>query len=101
MGRRGYPPEFRRKVLDLVAAGKPIVDVARDLGISAQSIYTWRRQDRIDKGLEPGLNSAEKSELTAAKRRIAELEAELAVHRRASELLGKVVPPKGGSRPSR
>ena len=101
MGRRGYPPEFRRKVLDLVAAGRPVVDVARDLGISEQSIYTWRRQDRIDKGLEPGLSSTEKSELTAAKRRIAELEAELAIHRRASELLGKVVPPKGGSRPSR
>ncbi len=101
MGRRGHPPEFRRKVLDLVAAGRPIVDVAHDLGISAQAIYTWRRQDRIDKGLEPGLNSAERSELTAAKRRIAELEAELAVHRRASELLGKVVSPEGGSRPSR
>jgi transposase len=101
VGRRGYPPEFRRKVLDLVESGRPVVDVARDLGISAQSIYVWRRQDRIDKGLEPGLNTAEKSELTAAKRRIAELEAELAVHRRASELLGKVVPPKGGSRPSR
>ncbi len=87
-------------MLDLVAAGRPIVDVARDLGNSAQSIYTWRRQDRVDKGLEPGLNSAERSELTAAKRRIAELEAELAVHRRASELLAGVVLPKGGSRPS-
>jgi transposase len=71
------------------------------LGISDQTIYTWRRQDRIDKGLEPGLTSAEKSELEVARRRIAALEAELAVHRRASELLGKVVPPKGGSRPSR
>jgi transposase len=101
VGRRGYPPEFRRKVLDLVAAGRPVVDVARDLGISAQSIYTWRRQDRIDKGIEPGLTSSEKAELTAAKRRITELETELAIHRRASELLGKVVPPKGGSRPSR
>ena len=101
MGRRGYPPEFRRKVLDLVESGRSVVDVARDLGISAQSIYVWRRQDRIDKGLEPGLNSAEKAELTAAKRRIAELETELAIHRRASELLGKVVPPKGGTRPSR
>jgi transposase-like protein len=75
--------------------------VARDLGISAQSIYVWRRQDLIDKGLEPGLSSAEKAELTAAKRRIAELETELAIHRRASELVGKVVPPKGGSRRSR
>ncbi len=100
MGRCGYPPEFRRKVLDLVDAGRPVVDVARDLGISAQSIYVWRRQDRVDKGLEPGLSSGEKAELTAAKRRIAELETELAVHRRASELIGKVVPPKGGSKRS-
>lgn len=101
MGRRGYPQEFRRKVLDLVEAGRPVVDIARDLGISAQSIYVWRRQDRIDKGLEPGLSSAERSELSEAKRRITELETELAVHRRASELLGKVVPPKGGSTRSR
>src|SRR3954466_3193464 len=101
MGRRGYPAEFRRKVLDLVESGRPVADVAKALGISDQTIYTWRRQDRIDKGLEPGLTSGEKSELAAAKQRIAALEAELAVHRRASELLGKVVPPKGGSRPSR
>ncbi len=60
MGRRGYPPEFRRKVLDLIEAGRPVADVARDLGISAESIYTWRRQDRIDTGLQPGLSSAEK-----------------------------------------
>jgi transposase len=90
VGRRGYPPEFRRKVLDLVEAGRPMVDVA-----------PWRRQDRIDKGLQPGLTSVEKAELTAAKRRIAELETELAIHRRASELLGKVVPPKGGTKRSR
>jgi transposase len=101
VGRRGYPPEFRRKVLDLVEAGRPVVDVARDLGISAESIYTWRRQDRIDKGFQPGLSSVEKAELAAANKRIAELETELAIHRRASELLGKVVPPKGGTKRSR
>ena len=101
MGQRGYPPEFRRKVLDLVEAGRPVADVAQDLGISEQSIYTWRRQDRIDRGLEPGLTSTEKAELAAAKRRIAELETELRVDRRASELLEEVVPPKGGSRRSR
>jgi transposase-like protein len=48
MGRRGYPPEFRRKVLDLVQAGRPIAEVAEALGISDQSVCTWRRQDRID-----------------------------------------------------
>jgi len=100
VGRRGYPPEFRRKVLDLVASGRRVVDVARDLEISDQTIYTWLRQDRIDRGLEAGLSSTERAELSAARRRIAQLEAELAIHRRASELLGKVVPPKGGTRPS-
>ncbi len=57
MGRRGYPAEFRRKVLDLVESGRPVAEVAKALGISDQTIYTWRRQDRIDKGLEPGLTS--------------------------------------------
>ncbi|MET8162602.1 transposase, partial [Sphaerisporangium sp. NPDC005289] len=66
MGRRGYPPEFRRKVLDLIAAGRKVTDLARDLDISTQTIYTWRRQDRIDRGLEPGLTSTEKVELVVA-----------------------------------
>ena len=98
MGRRGYPPEFRRKVLDLVEAGRPIAEVAKALGISDQSISTWRRQDRIDRGLEPGLTSTEKGELVAAKRRIADSETELQAMRRAMELVREVVPPKGGSR---
>jgi transposase-like protein len=87
MGRRGYPPELRRKVLDLIEAGRSVADVARDLGISNQSIYTWRRQDRINRGLVAGLSSAEKAELAVAKRRIAELETELHATRRAIELV--------------
>ena len=101
VGQRGYPPEFRRKVLDLVEAGRPIAEVAKALGISDQSISSWRRQDRIDRGVEPGLTSAEQGELAAAKRRIAELETELGAMRRAMELVREVVPPKGGSRRSR
>jgi transposase-like protein len=41
-------------VLDLVEAGHKVAGVAQDLGISDQTIYNWRRQDRIDRGLEPG-----------------------------------------------
>ncbi len=72
MGRRGHPPEFRRKVLDPVEAGLPVADVARDLGGGAESIRTWRRQHRIDEGRQPGLRSAEEAEPTAAQRRTAE-----------------------------
>lgn len=97
-----YPPEFRRRVLDLIAAGRSVASVAEDLGVSAQTIYNWRRQDAIDRGEAAGLTSLEHAELKAARRRIAELEAELAVTRRANELLkARVVSPKDGSRQSR
>ncbi|MFE9600869.1 transposase [Streptomyces hokutonensis] len=43
---RSYPPEFRRKVLDLVESGRKVAEVAQLLGISDQTIYVWRRQHR-------------------------------------------------------
>ena len=96
-----YPPEFRQRVLDLIASGRKVADVARDLGVSGQTIYNWRKQDLIDRGERPGLRSAELAELVAARHRIAALETELAATKRANELLKGEVPPKGGSRPSR
>jgi transposase-like protein len=97
---RRYPAEFRRKVLDLVAAGRPVARVAYDLDISTQVIYNWRRQQLIDNGQIPGMTSTDQVELVAAHKRIAELENELAIHRRATDLLGDVVSPKGGMRRS-
>ena len=98
---RRYPPEFRRKVLDLLKAGHTVAQVAADLQISDQTIYNWREQDLIDSGQKPGLSSNDHAELVAARRRIAELETELAILKRASEILKDVVLPKGNSRPSR
>ncbi len=98
---RSYPPEFRRKVLDLLAAGRSLTEVAEDLGISDACIYNWRKQDRIDRGDLPGLSTAERSELAAARRRINALEAELAAERRAKQLLKGAVPQKAGSPSSR
>lgn len=48
---RAYPPEFRRRDVDLVEAGRRVAEVAADLGMSDQTIYNWRRQDRIDRGV--------------------------------------------------
>ena len=97
-----YPPEFRRRVLDLLAAGRSVASLSEDLGVSDQTIYNWRRQDLIDRGLKPGATSTEQTELRAARRRIRELETELAVTKRAIELLkGKVVSPKDATKRSR
>jgi transposase len=94
-----YPEEFRRRVLDLVASGRPIAQVASDLGISDQTIYAWRKQELIDTGQLLGLSRAEQTELTAAKKRIRELENEVAILKRARELLREPHDPKGGTRP--
>jgi transposase len=77
------------------------VEVARLLEVSVHSIYAWRRQEQIDSAERPGLSSAEREELRAARARIRQLETELAVHRRAAELLTEEVRPKGGSKRSR
>jgi transposase len=96
---RRYAVEFRRKVLDLIEAGKP-AEVAAQLGVSDQTIYNWRSQDQIDRG-RVGSSTSESAALTAAKKRIRELETELAVTKRANELLKAQTDPKGGGRSSR
>jgi transposase len=90
------------RVLDLIAVGRSVASIAADLGVSDQTIYTWRKQELIDTGQVPGLTTVEARELRAAKRRIVELETELSVTRRANELLKEqVASPKGGSKQSR
>ncbi len=101
MARRGYPPEFRRRVVDLVEGSRKVSEVAAELEVSEQTIYIWRRQARIDAGLEAGVTTSEQAELAAAKRRIRELETELAIHRRATELLKETFDPKGRTRRSK
>jgi transposase-like protein len=92
---RRQPVAFRRKVLDLIEAGKPVAEIAAQLGVADQTIYDWRNQDQIDRGLRAGISTSESAELAAARKRIRELETELAVTKRANELL------KAQSDPSR
>jgi transposase-like protein len=78
----------------VVEAGGKVAEVAHDLWIGVQTICNWRCQDRIDRGLETGMSSAEKAELAAARKRIRELEAGVAVHRRATSCSRKNADPK-------
>ena len=36
---RSYPAEFRRKVLDLVEAGRPVAEIAEQSGVTGQTIH--------------------------------------------------------------
>ena len=57
--------EFGRRVLDLVAEGRKVVEVAQDLGLGSQTVYSWRRHAAIDAGERPGLRTEEAAELAA------------------------------------
>jgi putative transposase len=91
---RPYPPEFRRRALDLVASGRTVRDVAASLGVAESCLYGWKSREMVDRGLKPGTASNESAALGDARRRIRELEDEVKILRAAASAVEKVVPPK-------
>ena len=91
-----YSPEYREMVLQQVRAGRRASSLANELEVCEATIHRWIAQDKIDRGDDDGTTTREKAELSAARTRIRELEAELAATRLASELFdkGRVVRPK-------
>jgi transposase len=91
---RTYDAEFRRRVVELVRAGRPVRVVAAELGLAEATVHRWKAQDLIDRGVKPGTSTSERGELAAARRRIKELETELALVTQAAALFEEGVRPK-------
>jgi transposase len=53
-----YTPEFKEKALGLLSLGKPIAEVAQDLEISTNLLYSWRAQAQSPQGGSAGLGAA-------------------------------------------
>jgi transposase len=61
-----YTAEFKEKALGLLALGKPIAEVAQDLEISTNLLYSWRSQAQSSQGGSAGLRAVgEQSEADA------------------------------------
>ena len=65
-------------------SGRPIAEIARELGIYDSTLGNWVRQDRIDGGEQAGLSSEERA-------RLGDLERENARLRMERELLKRTV----------
>jgi transposase len=75
--RREFTPEFKRDAVELVrTSGRPIAEIARELGIYDSTLGNWVRQDRIDRGEQEGLTSDQQARLHQLERDNAKLRME-------------------------
>src|SRR2546426_12811987 len=80
-----YPPEFRRRLIELVRAGQTPEELARKFEPTAQSIRNWVRQADLDDGSRTdGLTTEEREELRQLRRENRTLRGERGVLKKAA-----------------
>lgn len=81
--RKTYPPEYKRRLIELVRAGRSPEELAKEFEPSPNTIRKWATQADIDEGLRAeGLSTAERTELRELRRENRQLKLE-------REILGK------------
>ncbi len=82
--RRKFSAEFKRDAVEIVtSSGKPIVQVARELGIYDSTLGNWVKQDEINRGVRDGVSTSEREEMSELRRENARLRMERELLKRA------------------
>lgn len=88
--RPPYPPEFRRRMVDLVRSGRTPEELSREFEPSAQAIRNWVRQADRDQGIRAdGLTTEEREELRRLRRENKQLREEREIQKRAAAWFAK------------
>ncbi len=67
----------------VTSSGKPIAQVARDLGIYDSTLGNWVKQDEVNRGVRDGVTTAEREEVVGLRRENAHLRMERELLKRA------------------
>lgn len=66
-----YSPEFRRRMVELVRAGRSPTSLAKDFAPSAQTITNWVKQVDVDEGKRTdGMTTDDRAELANLRREV-------------------------------
>ena len=90
--RPPYPAAFRTEAVELMRTNrKSIPALARDLGVSDQTLRNWQRQALVDasQGRPGALTSAERDELGRLRREVKVLQQEREILRKAAAFFAR------------
>ncbi len=89
--KRKYTPEYRAEALRLVEIGdRSVTEVARDLGISMNTLWQWVQQAKVDAGqAREELTTTEREELKQLRREVARLREEREILKKATAFFAK------------
>jgi transposase len=83
--QKPYPEEFKREAVELLrTSGQPLAQVARELGVSTESLRLWRKQAEVNAGVRDGLTRDERAELRELRREVRVLRQEREILKKAA-----------------
>ena len=80
-----FTNEFKTTIIELYNFGKPVVDLAREYGISTQVIYKWLKESRKI----PKTKLAESEEVVFLRKENARLKMEVDILKKATAIFAK------------
>jgi transposase-like protein len=93
-----YPPEYRRRVVELARSGRTLASLEKEFEVSENSIRNWLKQADLDEGRRAdGLTTDEREELGRLRRENRSLREEREILKKAAAWFAQettLIPPK-------